>query len=214
MTCDNKYVFVSSDYKLTQSRIDGHKFLKQYAFDDQISLVITTPDNKYAFVGLVVSSLVQICIDSQTIIKNYRKIHADIIRSMAVTTDSNFLITFGDNMPVKKISIKSQEVVKEFPLKCGYYQTIMLAPGDDSLFVYDVNFGLKLIDLADGVIIKDFGRCHNGKPHYSRGMLVTRDGESLFTTSYEGDLEQWSVWAKILVHDFGNLGQEILSICD
>jgi hypothetical protein len=90
----------------------------------------------------------------------------------------------------------------------------MLSTGDDSLFVYDVNCGLKLIDLSDRGIIKDFGTCHNGKPHYSRGMLVTRDGESLFTTSYEGELKQWSVGAKTLVHDYGNLGQEILSICD
>ncbi len=111
--------------------------------------MITTLDNKYAFVGLVGSSLVQICIDSQTIIKDYGEIHGDIIRSMAVTTDSNVLITYGDDMRVKKFSIESQEVVKDFPLKYGYYQTIMLAPGDDSLFVYDENCGLKLIDLAD-----------------------------------------------------------------
>jgi hypothetical protein len=83
--------------------------------------VITTPDNKYAFVGLVGGSRVQICIDSQTIIKDYGEIHADIIRSMAVTTESNFMIICGDNMRVKKISIESQEVVKDFPLKCGYY---------------------------------------------------------------------------------------------
>jgi hypothetical protein len=165
-------------------------------------------------VGLVGSSLLQICNDSQTIIKDYAEIHADIIRSMAVTRGSNFLITCEDDMHVKKISIESQEVVKDFPLKCGYYQTIMLAPGDDSLFVYYVNCGLKLIDLADGGIIKDFGRCHNGIPHYSRGMLVTRDGEYLFTTSYEGGLNQSSVGAKTLVRDFGNLGQEIFSICD
>lgn len=152
--------------------------------------MITTPDNKYAFVGLVVSSLNQICIDSQTIIKDYGEINADIIRPMAVTTDSNSLITFGDDMRVKKISIESQEGVKDSPLKFGYYQTIMLAPGDDSLFVYDVNCGLKFIDLADGGIIKDYGRCKNGKPHYSRGLLVTRDKESLFTKSYEGELKQ------------------------
>lgn len=64
--------------------------VKQYEFDDLIILVITTPDNKYAFVGHVGSSLRQICIDSQTVVKDYGEIHADIIRSMAVTKDSNF----------------------------------------------------------------------------------------------------------------------------
>ena len=115
---------------------------------------------------------------------------------------------------MKKISIESQEVVKDFPMKCGYYQTIMLAPGDESLFIYEMNCHLKLIDFTDGGTIKDFGRCGNGSATFSQRILVTRNAKYLVTTSNEGGLKQCSVGAKTLVQDFGNLGHIIFSICD
>jgi hypothetical protein len=45
-------------------------------------------------------------------------------------------------------------------------------------------------------------------------MLVTRDGDYLFIINDEGGLKQWSVEAKTLVQDFGNLGHKNFSIYD
>jgi hypothetical protein len=66
---------------------------------------------------------------------------------MAVSRDSNFLITCGHprgDFHVRKISIKSQEVVKDFCTKDKIRKkTIQLAPGDESLFLFDEHCNLK-----------------------------------------------------------------------
>jgi hypothetical protein len=78
---------------------------------------------------------------------------------MAVTRDNNFLITSSDDYRLRKISIPSQKVVKGFDvITPGMKPTMQVAPGDESLFVHDQYFYLRLIHLTDGITIHDFGK--------------------------------------------------------
>lgn len=80
---------------------------------------------------------------------------------MAVTRDNNFLITRRADRRVKKISVTTQIVIKDYGNICqSCIQIIKQAPGDQSLFVYDWILSLKLINLTDGKTIKDLGRVH------------------------------------------------------
>jgi WD40 repeat protein len=176
--------------------------------------VVTTFDGKHAFVGLFDGTLYQICIDSQKVIKNYGKIHDTAINSMAVSRDNKFLITGGFDQRILKISIPNQKVVKQFRKIMNYYtKTIHLGPGDESLFVFDCEGNLKLIELTDGTTVHDFGRVYNGEVLGLEQSLVTRDGEHLFT-SIDQELKQWSVRGRAPLRDFGELTHSIGSMCD
>lgn len=176
--------------------------------------MVTTFDNKHIFVGLNGGSLHQICIDSHRVIKDYGNVHTHDISTMAVTRDNNFLITGGLDKRVKKISIIEQELVKDFGKICfDWIQSIQLAPCDKRAFVYDYLCGVKLIDLISGKTVKDLGRVHHGYSTF-QGMLATRDGRYLLTSSSDGTFKQWSVRERALVQDFGQLLPQIWCICD
>jgi WD40 repeat protein len=214
-TSDSQYLFVSCQKNLKQFRVADYELVKEYTFKSRIGSVVTTFDRKHAFVGISNGSLHQICIDSQKVIKNYGKIHSDPIISMAVSRDNNFLVTGGEDKRVTKISIPNQIVVKDYSKICHYSVAgIQLAPGDESLFVYDGECNLKLIDLTDGTIIHDFALIHKGFAYGIQSMLVTKDGEWLFTCSSDGKLKKWSVRDRALEQDFGKLAHRIRSICD
>ena len=92
---------------------------------------------------------------------------------------------------------------------------IQLAPGDESLFVYDKSCNLKLIHVIYGTTIHDFGRVNKSGFNYGvQGMLVTGNGEYLFTSSDAGEFKQFSVRGRALVQDFGNIAKDIWAICD
>ena len=134
---------------------------------------------------------------------------------MAVTRDNNFLITGSRDKCVKKISIRDQQVVKDFGEVCSNpIKTIQLAPGDETLFIYNHKCNLKLIDLIDGRIIKDFGQCHNGGASGLQNMFVTRNGEYLFTSDKSGRFKQFSVRGRALVQDLGKIANSVYSLCD
>jgi len=119
---------------------------------------------------------------------------------MAVTRDSKFLITGGEDKHVKKISITNKQVVKDFGEICSTcIVTIQLVQHDQSLFVYGFKCNLKLIELTGGTTIKDYGRVYDGYAQGYKQILVTRDGESLFTTNIEGSMKQFSVRGGALV---------------
>ena len=135
---------------------------------------------------------------------------------MAVSRDSKFLINLGgDDGHVKKISIPSQKVVKDFGrISDGFIATIQLASGDKNLFVYDGNSNLKLIDLTDATTVHYLERVQKSRNYGHQSMLVTRDGEHLFISTENGELKQWSARGRALVRYFGNLADNIRSICD
>jgi WD40 repeat protein len=214
MTSDSQYIFVIGMKSLKQYRVDDHKLVKEYPLKRGTRSVITTFDGKHAFVGLFDGSLHQICIDSQKVIKNYGKIQDTAINSMAVSRDNKFLIIGGFDQRILKISIPNQKVVKKFRkiMNCRT-NTILLGPGDESLFVFDSEGNLKLIELTDGTTVHDFGRVYHGEVRGFQQSLVTRDGEHLFT-SIGKELKQWSVRGRAPVQDFGKLTDPIHSMCD
>jgi WD40 repeat protein len=215
-TPNNQYLLVGCFLELRLYQLNNHKIVKKHHFPSAINSVITTSDNQWAFVGLQVGSICQISLDSHTVIKSCNKTTCQPIYSMAVTRDNNFLITGGsDFFHVGKISIKSQEVVKDFCRKDRMFiKTIQLAPGDQSLFVYGRHCVLKLIDLTDGRVIKDFGNVHSSNAYWFQGILVTRSGEYLFTSGNNGGFKQWSVRGRALVQDFDKLTPQINCVCD
>ena len=164
MATTSEYVFLGCAQQLKQCRIDDHELVKSYPFQKDIISVITTFDSRHAFVGLTDGSLHQICIDSQTVIKDYGvNDGGDFVISMAVTRDNNFLITGLYTGTIKKISIPNQKVVKDFDRICDWMIVNMqLAPGDESLSVYDEKCNLKLVDTTDGTTIHDLGRAFKG----------------------------------------------------
>jgi hypothetical protein len=201
--------------ELRQYRLDDHLMVKKYYFHRAIRSLVTTWDSKHAFVGLKDGSLHRICLDREKVIKNYGKITDEEIISMAVTRDSNFLIASGFDGCLRKISITSQEVVKDFVGRCNIWiRIIELAPGDETLFVYDSESRLKLIDFRDGTTVHDFATAYRGRSYRSQGMLLTGGGEYLFTRCYGDGLKQWSVRDRALVQDFGKLAGDFFSICD
>jgi hypothetical protein len=67
---------------------------------------------------------------------------------VAVTKENNFYVAYSQDDHIRKISITSQRVVKEFgKIFDNFIKTIALTPGDKSLFVFDGECNLKLIDL-------------------------------------------------------------------
>ena len=75
MTFDNKYLFLGCTGELRQYRLDDHTLAKSYPFDQRILSVITTYDNRHAFIGLEYGEIYEISIDSDSIIKNYGRVH-------------------------------------------------------------------------------------------------------------------------------------------
>jgi len=132
-----------------------------------------------------------------------------------VTSDNKFLITSCSSKRVRAVSIENQEVVKDFRRVCsGLIETIQLSPNDSSIYIYDCNCCLKEIRLADGAKIKDYGKVHEKSANWFQRMLVTRDGQYLFTSSDDGNLKQFSVRGKTLVKNISIAGHEIWSICN
>jgi hypothetical protein len=68
--------------------------------------------------------------------------------------------------------------------------------------VFDVDSGLKMIDLTDGTIIKDVGKVHAGNSDGYQAILVAKGGEHLFTSESASELKQWCVRGRALVQDF------------
>jgi len=92
--------------------------------------------------------------------------------------------------------------------------TFQVAPCDKGLFIYDQESGLKLIELTEGKIIKDYGMIQDSGGNLPQRMLVTRDGKYLFTGHQDGKLQQYSVRARTLVQESSWTGLCICSICD
>jgi hypothetical protein len=222
-TSDGKYLFVACFSALAQFRIDTHELVKTYRFGKDPQTVTTSWDSKYAFVGHVDGSLTQICVESQTVTKDYGKIHSDRILRLAVTRDNNFLVTGNESGEAKIISIESQTIFREFDKIGGQIAgdnlfwnigATQLARGDQSLFPYDDSCNLKLMDLTDGTTIKDFGQAHDSWVGPGKSKVATGGGEYVFTISKKGDLKQWSVAGVALVGHFGNISDKIYGICD
>jgi hypothetical protein len=208
-------VFVDCGQELKQYRVDDHELVKAYLFDSRVYSVITSFDSKHSFAGLEDGSLKQICIDSQTVIKDYGKINNMAITTMALTRYTKFLVSSSYDNRLIKISIPNQKVVTGFDVNFpDWIVTMQVAPGDESLFLYDENCDLKLIHLTDGTTIHDFGRVHRGEVGGFQQMLTTRDGQYLFTSGKSHGLKQFSIRSRALVQSFGTIGGDIMFICD
>lgn len=236
ITPDDKYLFATRGPELEQYRIHDHELLGAYVLDHNIQSVATTNDNKHVFAGLEHGDINQICVVSQKVIKNYGSIHTKLT-TMTVTRDNKFQIIGWEDQNLTKISIPDRQVVMDFGKNnLRFIESVHILPGDDSALVYDRDCYLKLIDLAHGDTIKDFGKAHRGWANCeyanSQSMLVTRDGEHLFTiasgnipTTRFGEhkvkiasglaqMKQWSVRGRRLVCDLGDLCQGIWCISD
>jgi hypothetical protein len=200
----NKYLFTKVDQELLQYRIDDPEPVKKYKFNVYILSAITTFDDRHVFVGLQGGFLHQICIESQIVTKHYGQIHDESIDSMAVTRDNIFLITWGADRRVKKIPVTTQQVIREFGNICqSCIQIIKLAPGDQSLFVYNGICSLKLINLKDGKTIKDLGRVQvDSCASYWQQMEVTRCGgicsPVLMEVNSSNGVSEIELWCKTL----------------
>ena len=180
-TSDNKYLFVNFCDLVSQYQIDSREVVKDYIFDLDILSIKVTPDSKYLFMGGRGGTLLQLCIDSRKVIKNYGEISDQNIWSMAVTKDSNFLVTGGFDNWEFKIDITSQRVVKEFR---SYEPT---PPSqEENLFVWYWGNNLVQCDLAQKSVIRDFGQVYKEIDSIYQQMLPTRSGEYLFKCGDSG----------------------------
>jgi hypothetical protein len=141
--------------------------------------MITTPDGKYLFAGGDFGKLMQICVESLEVVHDYGQVQDDHISCLQTTRDSKYVIT-GAGMRVKRISIEDRAVDKDFGPVCPDYITAMKISGDqDKLFIGDLFGNLRLMSLADGTLIKDFGKSHDGE---ITRIVITLD-EKFFLTS-------------------------------
>ena len=83
------------------------------------------------------------------------------------------------------------------------------ADGEKLLFG-DSSGQLKLISSEDGQEIKDFGRAHN---YPITGIVITMDQKFFFTSSSDGVLKQWNYKDRTLLRDYGEIIDEICSLC-
>lgn len=216
MDSNNQYVFIGCIEKLKQYRTDDHELVKEYLFVEDVFSVVTTFDGKYAFAGISDGSVHQICVDSQTVIKDYGQIHHNFsICTMALPRDNNFFITGGNDPHVRKTSIPNRKVVQGSDITIpNRIRTMQLAPGNEILFVCHGFCNLKSIDLTDGTSKLDFETDKTAKGHGLKKILVTRDGGYMYTISNLSEFKRWSVWGRALVQDFGHLKTKIRLICD
>jgi WD40 repeat protein len=86
-----------------------------------------------------------------------------------------------------------------------------ITPDDEKMLVGDDEGDLKVISLADGEVIKDFGQVHDDK---ITGIVITADQKFIFTSSVDGVLKQWDFEETTLVRDHGKIaGYYIFSLC-
>jgi hypothetical protein len=124
-TFDNEHFFASVGKSLRQYQVDDHKFLKEYRVSATICATVATFDKRYVFVGISNGTLNKICVYSQEATINFGGIRHNYLSEVAVTRDSNFLITCGHDGTVRKISITNQEVVRDFGrITCDYNSTV------------------------------------------------------------------------------------------
>jgi hypothetical protein len=127
--------------------------------NDGVASIITTPDNKYLFVGSTLGYLKQICLESQEIVHNYWGIHGNWITCLQTTRDSKYVITDGNYGCVKRVSIEKRVVEKDFGRVFADGITAMkISPGGEKLFLGDYLGNFKLMSSTDGTTIKNFSK--------------------------------------------------------
>lgn len=156
--------------------------------------ITPTPENNYVFFGSADGSLDSI--DRESMTMKPWKVGSKIIYTMAVSKDSKWLFTASYDRTVKKLAIAEGTFGQDFGHTMPERVAIIgLEEGDESLFAYENSCNLKLISAADEMEIKYFKNPHiaglgwHGRSHH---MLVTRDGEYLFTTFADSGFKQWS----------------------
>ena len=111
ITFDNKFLFSSYGVILRQFSVQNHSLVKAYILRGYISSIAITPDNKHVFIGSHKGTLVQMCIETQEVIKDYGRLHCAPICSMVVTGGSEFLVTTDDHGRTNKICVESGGIV-------------------------------------------------------------------------------------------------------
>lgn len=213
---DNKYLFGCYSMSVVQHEINNPFNQKFYNFDGYTQTVITTYDNKWAFVAFIDDSVSQICLDTPKIIKTYPLVHNDYIVTMAVTRDNKFLITAGNDNRMRKLSIETGQHDTGFYTGPFHHQLweIQLALDAESLFVWSIKSQLNLISLEDGKIIKSFGKNDHLETSTYQTMVAIADGRYMFTCSRLDGLVQETVVGSTRPQIFKSPGKNIISVCN
>jgi WD40 repeat protein len=83
--------------------------------NDGVVSKATTLDNKYFFAASGRGGrLKQISLGSQKVVHDYGKIHDNHITCLEITRDSKWVITASHDQQVKRISVETREVDKDF----------------------------------------------------------------------------------------------------
>jgi WD40 repeat protein len=100
------------------------------------------------------------------------------------------LITAGQDMHIKRISVENREVYKDFGQVCDDLITRMNITADSEKLLFGDFIGnMKLISSRDGKLIKDLGKVHDG---ITSGIVITEDEKFIFTSSMDRVLKQWN----------------------
>jgi WD40 repeat protein len=213
---DNKYLFACYSMSVVQHEINDPFNKKSYNFDRYTQTVITTYDNKWAFVAFIDGSVSQICLDTQKIIKTYSLVHNYYIKTNAGTRDNKYLITASNDKRIRKLSIETGQHDTGF--YTGPYQDqlweIQLALDAKSLFVWSIEHKLNLISLEDGKIIKSFGKNNHLGTSSHQTMVAIADGRYVFTCSRLGGLVQETVVGSTRPQIFKSPRKKIISVCN
>jgi hypothetical protein len=242
VTHDNNYIFISTGKILRQLRIKDRKIMRDYKFAETMYLpgdfggrpthihsMVVTFDSEFLFVGCRNGSFYRINISRQKVDKhidyygdqigqNPRDLITLIairtVNIMAVTRDNKWLIAVLTGGEIYKVSIQSGKLLQKIPhVSLSIIKTMWIGPDDKSCFVFDNSCNLRFIDLANGDIIKDFGNVHTAPATFNQRMLLVSNKEHLFTANDWGELKQFSVRNRALVHNFGFVIAGIRPLC-
>jgi hypothetical protein len=188
---------------LVQYNINSHQVVKlcdyqEYAMS-RMESILAAVDSKDLFIGFQNGNLIQMCVNTHTVTKDFGNVHSDGIVSMAQTRDGNWLVVGTFDGWIKKISMTGVEVTSwQLCDRRKSVDAIIMGPQDQSFFVWI--YDMDLVDLVEGaheMDLVDFGggvyemnhmyeldriNLKNGTKMHSFGesVAVNYDGEQKF----------------------------------
>ena len=181
-TNNSKYQIASDDKGyLKQQNIEKQEFMKEFSTDHSgfIYTICSNNNSKVLFSGDDEGKVKQWnVLDNKDfeLVNDWNKVHKNSIYAMCLTENSKFLFTSDETDP--------SDLDEDKRSNLGNLKRYNVSNKETSL-VYERNTKDKV-----GAI-----KC----------MTLSNDGNSLFVTDSEGNIEQWSTSENKLIHDFGRM---------
>lgn len=160
--------------------LEGHNEpVRSVTFSNDGKLLVSASDDKTIKVWKV---------DDGTLIKTIDA-HDDRVRCVRFTNDSKFLISSGNDYKVKIWRVKDWELEKTLEdLHETYVANVALSPDQKLLASADTDGNILFWSFPDGAPLYSAEQ-----PSWVTSLTFSNDGETLFTTGYDGSIRIWRI---------------------